>query len=418
MQRRPAIEVVWPLFLPEAMLMNIHEYQAKELLAKFGIGIPTGIPAMTVEEAVAAARALPGPLYVVKAQIHAGGRGKGKFKELGPDAKGGVRLAKSVEEVEAHAREMLGNTLVTIQTGDAGKQVNRLYITDGVDIGKEYYLSMLVDRATGRVAMIASTEGGMSIEDVAHETPEKIATITIDPAQGFMPHHGRALAFGLKLKGDLAKQAQVLGKQLYDAFMALDCAMIEINPLADCGGRLLVLDTKMSFDSNALYRHPDVMALRDETEEDPAEVEASEYDLAYIKLDGNIGCMVNGAGLAMATMDIIKLNGEFPANFLDVGGGASKEKVTAAFKIILKDPAVKGILVNIFGGIMKCDIIAEGIVAAAKEVNLSVPLVVRLEGTNVDLGKQILEGSGLPIVSASDLGDAARKIVAEVRKAA
>jgi succinyl-CoA synthetase beta subunit len=398
--------------------MNIHEYQAKELLAKFGIAIPKGIAALTVEEAVAAAKELPGPLYAVKAQIHAGGRGKGKFKELGPDAKGGVRLAKSIDEVEAHAKDMLGNTLVTIQTGDAGKQVNRLYVTDGVDIGKEYYLSMLVDRATGRIAMIASTEGGMSIEDVAHETPEKIVTITIDPAQGFMPHHGRALAFGLKLKGDLNKQAQILGKQLYDAFMALDCAMIEINPLADCGGRLLVLDTKMSFDSNALYRHPEVMELRDETEEDPAEIEASNYDLAYIKLDGNIGCMVNGAGLAMATMDIIKLNGEFPANFLDVGGGASKEKVTAAFKIILKDPAVKGILVNIFGGIMKCDIIAEGIVAAAKEVNLSVPLVVRLEGTNVELGKQILEGSGLPIVSASDLGDAAKKIVAEVRKAA
>jgi succinyl-CoA synthetase beta subunit len=398
--------------------MNIHEYQAKELLAKFGVSIPRGIPALTVEEAVAAAKSLPGPLYVVKSQIHAGGRGKGKFKELGPDAKGGVRLAKSLEEVESHAREMLGNTLVTIQTGEAGKQVNRLYITDGVDIGKEYYLSMLVDRASGRIAMIASTEGGMSIEDVAHDTPEKIVTITIDPAQGFMPHHGRALAFGLKLKGDLAKQAQVLGKQLYDAFLALDCAMIEINPLAECSGQLLVLDTKMSFDSNALYRHPEVMALRDETEEDPAEIEASKYDLAYIKLDGNIGCMVNGAGLAMATMDIIKLNGEFPANFLDVGGGASKEKVTAAFKIILKDPAVKGILVNIFGGIMKCDIIADGIVAAAKEVNLSVPLVVRLEGTNVEQGKAILEGSGLPIVSASDLGDAAKKIVAEVRKAA
>jgi succinyl-CoA synthetase beta subunit len=398
--------------------MNVHEYQAKELLAKFGIGIPRGIAALSVEEAVAAAKELPGPLYVVKSQIHAGGRGKGKFKELGPDAKGGVRLAKSIEEVEAHAREMLGNTLVTIQTGDAGKQVNRLYITDGVDIGKEYYLSMLVDRGTGRIAMIVSTEGGMSIEDVAHDTPEKIITVTIDPAQGFMPHHGRALAFGLKLKGDLAKQAQVLGKQLYDAFNALDCAMIEINPLAECSGQLLVLDAKMSFDSNAMYRHPDVEALRDVTEEDPAEVEASEYDLAYIKLDGNIGCMVNGAGLAMATMDIIKLNGEFPANFLDVGGGASKEKVTAAFKIILKDPAVKGILVNIFGGIMKCDIIADGIVAAAKEVNLSVPLVVRLEGTNVAEGKAILAGSGLAIVPASDLGDAAKKIVAEVRKAA
>ncbi|MEY4952303.1 MAG: Succinyl-CoA ligase [ADP-forming] subunit beta [Pseudomonadota bacterium] len=398
--------------------MNIHEYQGKELLAKFGIAIPKGIPAMTVAEAVEAAKQLPGPLYVVKSQIHAGGRGKGKFKELGPDAKGGVRLAKSLEEVEAHAKDMLGNTLVTIQTGDAGKQVNRLYITDGVDIGKEYYLSMVVDRATGRIALIVSTEGGMSIEDVAHDTPERITTITVDPAQGFMPHHGRAIAFALKLKGDLAKQAAVLGKQLFDAFVALDCEMIEINPLAECDGQLMVLDTKMSFDSNALYRHPEVMAMRDETEEDPAEIEASKYDLAYIKLDGNIGCMVNGAGLAMATMDIIKLNGEFPANFLDVGGGASKEKVTAAFKIILQDPAVKGILVNIFGGIMKCDIIADGIVAAAKEVNLSVPLVVRLEGTNVELGKQILEGSGLPIVSASDLGDAAKKIVAEVRKAA
>ena len=392
--------------------MNIHEYQGKELLKKFGIPVPAGIAALTVEEAVAAAKQLPGPLYVVKAQIHAGGRGKGKFKELPADAKGGVRLAKTIEEVEANARDMLGNTLVTIQTGDAGKQVNRLYITDGVDIGKEYYLSMLVDRATGRIAMIASTEG------VAHETPEKITTITIDPAQGFMPHHGRALAFGLKLKGDLNKQAQILGKQLYDAFVALDCAMIEINPLAESDGKLMVLDTKMSFDSNALYRHPDVEALRDETEEDPAEVEASKYDLAYIKLDGNIGCMVNGAGLAMATMDIIKLNGEFPANFLDVGGGANKEKVTAAFKIILKDPAVKGILVNIFGGIMKCDIIADGIVAAAKEVNLSVPLVVRLEGTNVQQGKDILANSGLPIVPANDLGDAAKKIVAEVRAAA
>ena len=395
--------------------MNIHEYQGKELLSRFGIAIPKGIPAMSVEEAVEAAKQLPGPLYVVKSQIHAGGRGKGKFKELGPDAKGGVRLAKSLEEVEAHAKEMLGNTLVTIQTGDAGKQVNRLYITDGVDIGKEYYLSMLVDRATGRIAMIASTEGGMSIEDVAHETPEKIVTITIDPAQGFMPHHGRALAFGLKLKGDLNKQAQVLGKQLYDAFVALDCSMIEINPLAESDGKLLVLDTKMSFDSNALYRHPDVMALRDETEEDPAEVEASEYDLAYIKLDGNIGCMVNGAGLAMATMDIIKLNGEFPANFLDVGGGASKEKVTAAFKIITADPAVKGILVNIFGGIMKCDVIAEGVVAAVKEVGLKVPLVVRLEGTNVDLGKKIIRESGLDVTPADDLDDAAKKIVNAVK---
>jgi succinyl-CoA synthetase beta subunit len=311
---------------------------------------------------------------------------------------------------------MLGNTLVTIQTGEHGKQVNRLYITDGVDIAKEYYLSMLVDRKSGRIAIIVSTEGGIDIEEVAHSTPEKITTITIDPATGFQPHHGRAVAFALKLKGDLNKQAQILTKQIYDAFVAKDAAMLEINPLVESkDGKLLVLDCKMSFDSNALYRHPDVVELRDETEEDPAEIEASKYDLAYIKLDGDIGCMVNGAGLAMATMDIIKLNGMFPANFLDVGGGANKEKVTAAFKIILSDPAVKGILVNIFGGIMKCDIIAEGIVAAAKEVNLSVPLVVRLEGTNVELGKQILEGSGLPIVSASDLGDAAKKIVAEVK---
>ncbi|HKT85819.1 MAG TPA: ADP-forming succinate--CoA ligase subunit beta [Novosphingobium sp.] len=399
--------------------MNIHEYQAKELLAKYGVGIPAGIPALTVEEAVAAATQLPGPLYVVKAQIHAGGRGKGKFKELPADAKGGVRLAKSVEEVEAFAKEMLGNTLVTIQTGEAGKQVNRLYVTDGVDIDKEYYLSMLVDRKTGRVAIIASTEGGMDIEEVAHSTPEKITTITVDPAEGFKPHHGRAVAFGLKLTGDLNKQAQKLTAQLYEAFVALDCSMLEINPLVETkDGKLLVLDTKMSFDSNALYRHPDVMALRDETEEDPAEIEASKHDLAYIKLDGNIGCMVNGAGLAMATMDIIKLNGAFPANFLDVGGGASKEKVTEAFKIILSDPAVEGILVNIFGGIMKCDVIAEGIVAAAKDVNLSVPLVVRLEGTNVQQGKDILAGSGLPIVAANDLGDAAQKIVAEVKKAA
>ncbi|BEV02552.1 ADP-forming succinate--CoA ligase subunit beta [Novosphingobium olei] len=397
--------------------MNVHEYQAKELLAKFGVGIPAGIPALTVEEAVAAAKQLPGPLYVVKAQIHAGGRGKGKFKELGPDAKGGVRLAKSIDEVEAFAKEMLGNTLVTVQTGEAGKQVNRLYVTDGVDIDKEYYLSMVVDRATGRVALIVSTEGGMDIEEVAHSTPEKIATIVVDPAQGFMPHHGRAVAAALKLSGDLAKQAATIAKQLFTAFNALDCDMLEINPLVETkDGNLLVLDTKMSFDSNALYRHPDVVALRDETEEDPAEIEASKYDLAYIKLDGNIGCMVNGAGLAMATMDIIKLNGEFPANFLDVGGGATTEKVTAAFKIILRDPAVKGILVNIFGGIMKCDIIADGIVAAAKEVNLQVPLVVRLEGTNVQQGKDILANSGLPIVPANDLGDAAQKIVAEVRK--
>ena len=399
--------------------MNVHEYQAKELLKEHGIAVPDGHAALSVEEAVEAAKQLPGPLYVVKAQIHAGGRGKGKFKELPEYAKGGVRLAKSVEEVETNAREMLGNTLVTVQTGAEGKQVNRLYVTDGVDIAKEYYFSLLVDRATGRVAMVASTEGGMDIEAVAHDTPEKITTITIDPAQGFMPHHARALAFGLKLEGALNKQAQKLAKQLYEAFMATDSSMLEINPLVETeDGNLTVLDAKMSFDSNALYRHPAIEAMRDETEEDPAEVEASEYDLAYIKLDGNIGCMVNGAGLAMATMDIIKLNGAFPANFLDVGGGATTEKVTAAFKIILKDPAVEGILVNIFGGIMKCDVIANGIVQAAKDVNLSVPLVVRLEGTNVEAGKEILANSGLAIVPADDLGDAARKIVAEVKEAA
>jgi succinyl-CoA synthetase beta subunit len=403
--------------------MNIHEYQAKELLARFGVPVPAGHAAMSVDEAVEAAGKLPGPLYVVKAQIHAGGRGKGKFKELGPDAKGGVRLARTLDEVRAAAGEMLGNTLVTIQTGEAGKQVNRLYVTDGVDIAREFYLALLVNRASGRISMVASTEGGMDIETVAHDTPEKIHTIDIDPATGFMPHHGRAVAGALGLTGDLAKQAASVASKLYDAFLGTDAAQIEINPLAvtedtGSGAKLMVLDAKVGFDSNALFRHKDLMALRDETEEDPAELEASKYDLAYIKLDGDIGCMVNGAGLAMATMDIIKLNGMFPANFLDVGGGASKEKVTAAFKIILSDPAVKGILVNIFGGIMRCDIIADGIVAAAKEVNLSVPLVVRLEGTNVEQGKAILANSGLAIVPANDLGDAAQKIVAEVQKAA
>ena len=398
--------------------MNIHEYQAKELLAKFGVPVPAGHAALTVDEAVEAAGKLPGPLYDVKAQIHAGGRGKGKFKELGPDAKGGVRLAKSLDEVRAAATDMLGNTLVTIQTGDAGKQVNRLYVTDGVDIGKEFYLALLVDRATGRIAFVVSTEGGMDIEAVAHDTPERIHTFAVDPATGFQPHHGRAVANGLGLTGDLAKQAASIASQLYDAFLATDASQIEINPLAVSGDKLYVLDAKVGFDGNAMFRHKDLMELRDETEEDPAELEASKYDLAYIKLDGDIGCMVNGAGLAMATMDIIKLNGMFPANFLDVGGGASKEKVTSAFKIILADPNVKGILVNIFGGIMKCDIIAEGIVAAAKEVNIQVPLVVRLEGTNVDKGKEILANSGLAIVPANDLGDAAKKIVAEVKNAA
>ncbi|MCP3732876.1 ADP-forming succinate--CoA ligase subunit beta [Sphingomonas sp. MG17] len=399
--------------------MNIHEYQAKELLAKFGAPIAAGHAAFTVEEAVEAAKQLPGPLYVVKSQIHAGGRGKGKFKELGPDAKGGVRLAFSLDEVKAHATDMLGNTLVTIQTGDAGKQVNRLYVTDGADIAREFYLALLVDRASSQVAFVVSTEGGMDIEEVAHSTPEKIKTFSVDPATGFMPHHGRTVAAALGLSGDQAKQAAKVAKSLYDAFLATDAEQIEINPLALTEqGNLLVLDAKVGFDGNALFRHKDLLALRDETEEDPAELEASKYDLAYIKLDGDIGCMVNGAGLAMATMDIIKLNGMFPANFLDVGGGANKEKVTAAFKIILADPAVKGILVNIFGGIMKCDIIAAGIVAAAKEVNLSVPLVVRLEGTNVEEGKAILANSGLAIVPANDLGDAAKKIVAEVKQAA
>jgi len=396
--------------------MNIHEYQAKELLAKYGVPVPAGFAAMNLEEAVEAAKKLPGPLWVVKAQIHAGGRGKGRFKELGESAKGGVRLAHSIDEVRENAAEMLGKTLVTIQTGPAGKQVQRLYITDGVDISKEFYLALLVDRETGRIAIVASTEGGMEIEKVAHETPEKIATITIDPATGLMPHHGREVAAALGLTGDLGKQAGKVLASLYKAFIGTDASQIEINPLAVSEkGELLVLDAKVGFDNNAEFRHPDLERLRDLSEEDPMEIEASKYDLSYIKLDGSIGCMVNGAGLAMATMDIIKLEGGEPANFLDVGGGASKEKVTAAFKIILSDPAVKGILVNIFGGIMRCDIIAEGIVAAARDVSLNVPLVVRLEGTNVQQGKDILASSGLPIIAANDLGDAAKKIVAEVR---
>ena len=399
--------------------MNIHEYQAKDLLAKFGVAVPAGFAAMSVDEAVAAAGRLPGPLFVVKAQIHAGGRGKGKFKELPPEAKGGVRLARSADEVRAAATDMLGNTLVTIQTGDHGKQVNRLYVTDGVDIARELYLALLVDRGSSEIALVASTEGGMDIEHVAEATPERIHTFMIDPAAGIQPHHGRSVAFALGLTGDLSKQCATVVAQLYAMFVATDAAQVEINPLAVTDdGRLMVLDAKVGFDTNAMYRHPDIAELRDLTEEDPAEVEASHYDLSYIKLDGTIGCMVNGAGLAMATMDIIKLNGAEPANFLDVGGGATKEKVTAAFKIILSDPNVKGILVNIFGGIMRCDIIAEGIIAAAKEVNLSVPLVVRLEGTNVKLGKKILAESGLPIISGDNLGDAAAKIVAEVKKAA
>src|SRR3954451_20495281 len=398
--------------------MNIHEYQAKELLAKYGVPVPAGYAAMSVEEAVAAAKRLPGPLWVVKSQIHAGGRGKGRFKELGESAKGGVRLAHSIDEVREHAAEMLGKTLVTIQTGPQGKQVQRLYITDSVDIAKEFYLALLGDRESGRIAIVASTEGGMDIEAVAHDSPEKIETITIDPATGLMPHHGRAVAAALGLSGDLAKQAGKGLGSLYQAFLGTDASQIEINPLAvDDKERLLVLDAKVGFDSNASFRHPDLEQLRDLSEEDPQEIEASKYDLSYIKLDGSIGCMVNGAGLAMATMDIIKLEGAEPANFLDVGGGANKEKVTAAFKIILSDPAVKGILVNIFGGIMRCDIIADGIVAAAREVSLNVPLVVRLEGTNVQQGKDILANSGLPIIAANDLGDAAKKIVAEVKEA-
>jgi len=398
--------------------MNIHEYQAKAVLKEFGAPVSAGKAVFSVDEAEAAAKELGGPLWVVKSQIHAGGRGKGKFKEPEAGEKGGVRLAKSVEEVKTFVGQMLGNTLVTVQTGPAGKQVNRIYIEDGSDIEREFYLSALVDRATSRVAFVVSTEGGMDIEEVAHSTPEKILTFSIDPATGVMPHHGRTVARALGLSGDLAKQAGSLVDKLYAAFVAKDMAMLEINPLiVTKGGELKCLDAKVSFDSNALYRHPDVVALRDVTEEDEKEIEASKHDLAYIALDGTIGCMVNGAGLAMATMDIIKLYGEEPANFLDVGGGASKEKVTAAFKIITADPNVKGILVNIFGGIMKCDVIAEGVIAAVKEVGLKVPLVVRLEGTNVELGKKILNESGLNVISADDLDDAAQKIVKAVKGA-
>jgi succinyl-CoA synthetase beta subunit len=396
--------------------MNIHEYQAKAVLKEFGLPVSRGLPALSVAEAVKAAEELATPLLVVKSQIHAGGRGKGKFKELPSDAKGGVRLARSKAEVEAFAKEMLGNTLVTAQTGPAGKQVNRLYIEEGSDIESEFYLSILVDRATSRIAFVVSTEGGMDIETVAHDTPEKIVTFSVDPATGVMPHHGLAVAKALGLSGDLAKQATALTIRLYKAFADKDMALLEINPLiVSKDGQLRCLDAKMGFDSNALYRHPDIVALRDETEEDPKEIEASRHDLSYVALDGTIGCMVNGAGLAMATMDIIKLYGEEPANFLDVGGGATKERVTAAFKIITADPNVKGILVNIFGGIMKCDVIAEGVIAAVQEVGLTVPLVVRLEGTNVELGKQILRESKLNVIAADDLDDAAQKIVGAVK---
>jgi succinyl-CoA synthetase beta subunit len=398
--------------------MNIHEYQAKAVLKEFGAPVSRGIAAFTPEEAEKAARELGGPVWVVKSQIHAGGRGKGKFKELGPDAKGGVRVVKSVEDVKASAKEMLGNTLVTLQTGDAGKQVNRLYIEEGAAIEKEFYLSMLIDRETSRVAFVVSTEGGMDIEEVAHATPEKIITFSVDPATGIQPHHGRAVAKALNLTGDLAKQAGDLVNKLYAAFTGKDMAMLEINPLVVTkDNQLKVLDAKVSFDSNAIYRHADVAALRDETEEDAKEIEASKFELNYIALDGTIGCMVNGAGLAMATMDIIKLYGMEPANFLDVGGGATKERVTAAFKIITADPKVKGILVNIFGGIMKCDVIADGVVAAVKDVGLKVPLVVRLEGTNVEAGKKIIKESGLNVIAADDLDDAAQKIVKAVKEA-
>jgi succinyl-CoA synthetase beta subunit len=389
--------------------MNIHEYQAKDILRSFGAPVPLGKAAFSVEEAVHLAKMLPGPVWVVKAQIHAGGRGKG----------GGVKVVKSIEDVEKEARRMLGMTLVTHQTGPQGREVKRLYIEDGSAIARELYLSALVDRATSRISFIVSTEGGMDIEEVAKNTPDKIHTFSIDPAVGYSPFIGVEIAAALKLDGAQIKQCVALVKSLYDAFVAKDMSLLEINPLVVTkDGKLVCLDAKVNFDDNALYRHKDVMELRDFGEEEPTEIEASRYDLSYIKLDGSIGCMVNGAGLAMATMDIIKLYGGEPANFLDVGGGATKEKVTAAFKIILSDANVKGILVNIFGGIMKCDIIAEGIVAAAREVHLSVPLVVRLEGTNVDKGKEILAQSGLPIISGDDLADGAEKIVNAVKEAA
>jgi len=396
--------------------VNIHEYQAKAVLKGFGAPVPNGAPAFTPEEAESAARGMGGPLWVVKAQIHAGGRGKGRFKQAEAGDKGGVRLARSAEEVRQHAEAMLGRTLVTHQTGPQGKAVNRVYVEEGSAIAKEFYLSLLVDRSSAQVAFVVSTEGGVNIEEVAEQTPEKIVTFSVDPATGFLPHHGRRIAAALGLKGDLAKQAGKLGASLFAAFLAKDMSLLEVNPLIVTeDGRLVCLDAKMGFDSNALERHSDIVALRDESEEDAKEIEASKYELSYIALDGTIGCMVNGAGLAMATMDIIKLYGEEPANFLDVGGGASREKVTAAFKIITADPKVKGILVNIFGGIMRGDIIAEGVVAAVKEVGLQVPLVVRLEGTNVEQGKAILRDSGLNVIAADDLDDAAQKVVAAVR---
>ncbi len=396
--------------------MNIHEYQAKALLRQFGAPVSDGRIVTQADQAKSAAGELDGPLWVVKAQIHAGGRGKGQFKEKEAGEKGGVRLAKSVSEAEELTRQMLGRTLVTHQTGPSGKQVNRIYIEDGSDISRELYLALLVDRGTSRVSFVASTEGGMDIEEVAAKTPEKIVSFSVDPASGLSDFHGRRVAFALGLEGAQVKQCVALIKTLYRMFIEKDMEMLEINPLIVTEkGDLKCLDAKMGFDNNALYRQPDIMALRDETEEDPKELAASKFDLNYIALDGEIGCMVNGAGLAMATMDIIKLYGAEPANFLDVGGGATKEKVTEAFKIITSDPNVKGILVNIFGGIMRCDIIAEGIVAAVKEVGLAVPLVVRLEGTNVELGKEIIRNSGLNVIAADDLKDGAEKIVKAVK---
>jgi succinyl-CoA synthetase beta subunit len=386
--------------------MNIHEYQAKAVLREFEVPVPRGVPAFSADEAVKAASELGGPVWVVKAQIHAGGRGKA----------GGVKVVKSIEDVRAQAERLLGSVLITHQTGPHGKQVNRVYIEEGLSIDREFYLSALVDRESSRIAFVVSTEGGMDIEEVAKSHPERIVTFSVDPATGIMPHHGRRVAKALRLSGDLARKAESLVSKLYAAFVAKDMSMLEINPLVVTKGKdLICLDAKIAFDDNALYRHPDVVALRDLTEEDEKEIEASKYDLNYVALDGTIGCMVNGAGLAMATMDIIKLYGEAPANFLDVGGGASKEKVAAAFKIITSDPNVKGILVNIFGGIMRCDVIAEGVVAAVREVGLEVPLVVRLEGTNVELGKKILSESGLNVIPADDLDDAAQKIVKAVK---
>ncbi len=398
--------------------MNIHEYQAKQLLAKYGVAVLKGGVAYTAQEAENVAGDLGGPIWVVKSQIHAGGRGKGKFKENSAGDAGGVRVVKTVEDVRDNADQMLGATLVTHQTGPYGKEVKRVYIEEGCDIDRELYLSLLVDRETSQITVVASTEGGMDIEKVAASTPEKIQTVCIDPATGMLGYHARAIAFGLDLTGNQVNAAVRFLLSMYRAFEELDASMIEVNPLVvTAAGDVVALDAKMNFDDNALYRHKDVEEMRDEDEQDPAELEAEQHDLNYVKLDGSIGCMVNGAGLAMATMDIIKLYGGEPANFLDVGGGATKERVTAAFKIILSDSNVEGILVNIFGGIMRCDVIAEGVVAAAKEVSLNVPLVVRLEGTNVELGKQILAQSGLPIVSGEDLADAAEKVVKAVKEA-